>query len=246
MSPNAQSKIRAAAATDCGPVRSRNEDAHLIDVNSGLVALSDGMGGHQDGDLASRTVLAMLFEKLSKTSGLDGFDQPRIDGALRAAHESLGVLNRGRSPRDAMGATIVGVGIRSDQAECHVFHVGDSRAFLWRRGDLRVLTRDHSAHEAWLSRGGAGQAPPRHVLTQALGMRGTFEPTVLHLSLEPGDLMMLCSDGVSDVLDEAAISRELERMDCRQLAGGCALIIQAALNAGTRDNVTVIIVGIDR
>jgi PPM family protein phosphatase len=241
-------RLTAGAATDTGPLRTPNEDSHLIDLDLGLVALADGMGGHQDGEIASRTALSVLHAALRKArsdadaEAVVGADA--LPGALRSAHDHLLECNRARSRRDSMGTTIVGLIFEPRRNEARLFHVGDSRAYLWRQGQLVALTSDHSAYEEWRAAGAADAAPPRNILSQALGIRGSFAPTLAWLAIEPGDLIMLCSDGVSDVLDCAAMSAVLGGIDRGALTQGCATFVQAALQAGTRDNVTTLLVGV--
>jgi serine/threonine protein phosphatase PrpC len=241
-------RLIAAAATDKGPVRASNEDAHLIDLDLGLVALSDGMGGHQDGEIASRTALSVLHAEL-RTARSDADAEPvagadALQGALYNAHNHLLELNRARSRRDSMGTTIVGLVFEPRRDQARLFHVGDSRAYLWRKGGLVALTRDHSAYEEWRAAGGTAPAPPRNILSQAFGVRGSFAPTLASLTIDPDDLIILCSDGVTDVLDCDAMRAVLDGLDRGALPEGCAMLVEAALQAGARDNVTTLLVSV--
>lgn len=240
--------LTATAATDSGPLRRSNEDSYLIDLDLGLAALSDGMGGHQDGEIASRMALSVLHAELrSGYCGADGEAAAGADAlqaALHGAHNHLLECNRARSRCDSMGTTIVGLTFEPRRDEARLFHIGDSRAYLWRQGQLVGLTRDHSAYEEWRAAGGTATAPPRNILSQALGIRGSFAPTLANVSIEPGDLIILCSDGLSDVLDRAAMSALLGRVDRDALDRGCATFVEAALLAGTRDNVTALFINV--
>ena len=160
----------------------------------------------------------------------------------RAAHESS---------LDGMGTTLVGLALGepaggSGQRDAVLVHVGDSRAYRWRRGQLRRLTEDHSLVAEQLRMGvltgeEAVRSPLRHVITRSVGTRRSVQPEVQVLSVEPGDRLLLCTDGLTRELPDAALAVLLER-------GGdpaaCAeALLEAALRAGGHDNITVLLVG---
>lgn len=224
--------------TETGHVRRRNEDALLVEPDARVFAVADGLGGHPAGDLASATAVSRLRAVLvaGKTAvGAgdteaaappdEGVPEPghRLVSALQAAHEA--VLDRAGSDRAlwGMGTTVVLAEIAGDEA-C-VAHVGDSRCYLLHDGRLRQLTRDHGF-------GG--------YLTQALGLEGGIEPDVATVRCGPGDVLLLCTDGLTNMVSDADIARLLARASDAQEA--CDALTAAALDAGGVDNVTTVVV----
>ena len=240
--------IRVVCRTDSGRQRDHNEDSLLADPEAGLFAVADGMGGHEAGEVASAMALAALREALAS--------QGRSPAALRTpAHEALAegvrVANRevfevGRHrPEDArMGTTLVTTLIRDGEA---VFaSVGDSRIYRVRDGTLDQLSRDHSLVGELVARGEmtpeeARHSPHKHVITRALGVEPAVEVDAWSEALKPGDLFLLCSDGLTDEVTDPEILDTL-------LAGGpdleaaCQGLIDLANRRGGRDNITALLV----
>jgi len=234
--------MAAAVATHKGPVRKRNEDNHLLDLDLGLVAVLDGMGGHRDGDVASKTASDVFQAQLTRSSlRSEGVEETAlaVETALRSTHTFIRELNRGRTLRNSMGTTIVGLIFVPIRRNVILFHVGDSRAYLWQRRKLRQLTRDHSTFENWRDNGAPCPRPQRNFLLQAVGVGESIAPTVTPLSVEAGDLMLLCSDGLTDVLDGRSIEVVLADVATDALQAGCDALLEAALAAGATDNITV-------
>ncbi|TQK03564.1 PP2C family serine/threonine-protein phosphatase [Herbaspirillum sp. SJZ107] len=229
----------SAARTDVGRVRIRNEDACLDQPARGLWAVADGMGGHAFGDLASGAVVAAL----------DGLPDPAgLPACVEAARARLGAVN-GALRADArargvpvIGSTVVALFARGREAAC--LWAGDSRLYLLRQGRLQQLTRDHSQAEAWRDSGGdlaAATASP-NMITRAVGAADAIEFDVTTLPVRDGDVFLLCSDGLSTPVDEAAIATALAPGDCERAARD---LVALALAHGGRDNVTVVVVRAD-
>ena len=250
-------QLVAYARTDTGPVREQNEDSLLIDLENGVFVVADGMGGHAAGEVAS----AMATETVHRTlMGASDPDETRLvrdheteDPAdilrerLRYAMNQASIRIRReadvRPETRGMGTTLVVLVIDGDQA--HLAHVGDSRAYLFRQGRLVRLTRDHTVVQQEIDAGRltpelARLLPHKHILTQSVGFHGPVEPDTTTRWVEEGDLFILCSDGVTDPLDDDAITRVLTGTPMAQVA---ERLVTAALQAGAEDNVTVVAVG---
>jgi len=226
------------AATDVGRVRDGNEDAYLVDDAMGLVAVADGMGGHRAGEVASATALEALRAAISSGRPLREsiedantavFTKSLTDTSLRGMGTTLtaGTLVAG-------GTVLVG-------------HVGDSRAYLLHDGELRQVTVDHSLVEELVREGRltvdeAAVHPQRSIITRALGVDATVEVDVYAVELAPGDRLLLCSDGLTGMLQPDDIAATLRREDDPRRAA--TQLIDAANVAGGEDNITVVVVAV--
>jgi len=232
-------KLVAAAVTDVGRVRagSPNEDGYLDQVDRfGLVAVADGMGGHQAGEVASATALEALRAAVASGDPL----REAIEGANEA------VLEKSESDHDlhGMGTTLT-AGMLGADSSLTIGHVGDSRAYLSRDGELRQITDDHSLVEE-LVRGGeltpeqAEVHPQRSIITRALGIDPQIDVDVYPIELRAGDRILLCSDGLTTMVRPEEIASILGREpDPRRAA---QLLVDAANAAGGEDNITAVIV----
>jgi serine/threonine protein phosphatase PrpC len=237
------------AATDPGRERTHNEDAWRVCDDGRLLLLADGMGGYNAGEVAAGIAVDTL------SSALDGW-QPTGASAHPAAREqvlrkAIGAANAAilaaaaRRPEClGMGTTLVCVWL--DEHSATIAHVGDSRVYLWRDGRLTRLTRDHSVSQAMVDAGlldeyddRPGRRPVlRGVLTRALGVEPLVEPDLSHIDWRDGDRLILCSDGLTDLVDDGFIRECLGRGDDAVV---CArTLLAAALAAGGHDNVTVL------
>jgi len=228
-------KLAAGARSDIGRLRKRNEDAYLL--KDGLFVVADGMGGHRGGDVASNLALETIESATSPKFTL----QELVDEIKNANHA---VLERGESDRDlrGMGTTITAVMVEDSKA--HVAHVGDSRAYLLRGGTLQQLTEDHTlvqrmVREGRLSEDEAARHPQRSVLTRALGVDEEIPVDELTLDVHPGDRVLVCTDGLTSMVDRNRIQKILEREKDPQIAAD--KLIDAANKAGGDDNITVIV-----
>ena len=236
-------RLSSFAGTDVGLARSGNEDSHLRGRT--VFAVADGLGGHQGGEVAS----AMAVEPLAALDGRAFASAQEaaeaLAGAIREAN--LAILRRGRSDPElwGMGTTVTAAAVATDRV-LQLAHVGDSRAYLLRKGaPLRQLTTDHTVVEEAVERGlltrqQAAVHPQRGVVTRAVGLDPEVRIDLPEpLELEPGDQVLLCSDGLTEVVDDDQIAGVLaDRAD-----GGdaCQALIAAANQAGGPDNVTVVL-----
>ncbi len=243
-------RIDAAARTHRGR-RPNNEDAHVVDLDRQLFVVADGMGGYEGGEVASRLVVHTVhdFFVLDETDeertwpfGVDsarGFVENQLACAIRLANLEVVARRRGRLAK--MGSTVVALAIDGDRAV--LAHVGDSRIYRLRRGNLEQLTRDHSFY-AQLEAMGVVERPEGlgHVITRAIGFGDDAAPDLRVEPLAPGDVFLLCSDGLSEPLDAGAIASMLAQGDPGEAAEG---LVRAAYDAGGTDNITAVVVRCD-
>jgi protein phosphatase len=231
-------RLVVGAATDVGRVREGNEDGYLVDDTIGLVALADGMGGHLGGEVASATALEALRAAVSagrplRDAMLDAnaavFDKALTDASLTGMGTTLtaGTL--------AAGGTLI------------LAHVGDSRAYLLRDGAMRRITTDHShvqelVDEGQLTDDEAAVHPMRNIVTRALGLDASVEIDVHPVELQVDDRVVLCSDGLTDMVHEDAIAAELRREP--DPVAAAHKLVDSANAAGGVDNITVVVVAV--
>ncbi|HSW20270.1 MAG TPA: protein phosphatase 2C domain-containing protein [Ramlibacter sp.] len=229
----------SAALSHAGRVREVNEDACLEQPGRGLWAVADGMGGHSLGEFASRLAIRSLAD-LPPPQSLKQYvavAQERLQGANHRLREEAA-----RRDVQLIGTTIAALLV--SQRECACLWAGDSRIYLYRNGRLRQLTRDHSEIEAVRSRR-AGKAddtrrlPPSNVITRALGAQDTIAIDCETWEVFDGDVFLLCSDGLSNEVAEAAIEHALLPGNCRQASQE---LVDLALEHGGRDNITAVVV----
>lgn len=243
-------EISGAGFSDIGRVREENQDRFFIDREAGLFVVSDGMGGEPAGARAAEMVVGLLPPLLeTRTKGIEDLTDPRATEETLAAISELSAKVReegaGKPGLHGMGATVVVAMIR--HAQVLVAHLGDSRAYLMRRGALKQLTTDHSLAQLLVESGGirpeeAITHPARHQLTRSMGMGGEALPEACSLALSPGDRLLLCTDGLSGMVDKEGLVAILQQKQPPDIA--CKRLIDAANAAGARDNVSAIVVDV--
>jgi serine/threonine protein phosphatase PrpC len=233
--------LRAVAATDQGLVRSNNEDA--VFVGGRLLVVADGMGGLPAGELASE----ILVDSLAVVDDLPESDEPLQDliAALGTANERIEAAVADDDARDGMGTTVTAIMMAGDKVAA--LNVGDSRCYLSRSGDLTQLTRDDTYVQALVDQGvltpdDARRHPQRALVTQAV-QGGSFRPAGRMIPAHVGDRFLLCSDGLSDYVEDAIIAETLygtaDRKECARR------LVEHTLAAGAPDNVTVIVADVE-
>jgi PPM family protein phosphatase len=239
-------RISAYGTSDVGLVREGNEDS--LFVGRTVFAVADGMGGHQAGEVASQ-------KALEPVASLDSTDYPSPEDATGALVEAITAANTAvvaegaaDPSKSGMGTTLTVVMVRS--GKIHLAHVGDSRAYLLRDGEsISQLTTDHTLveqliREGRISREQAATHPQRSVITRAIGVDqevdvDSFPP----LELEPGDQILLCSDGLTGPVSDEQITTILRETDDGDAA--CAALVDAAKQGGAPDNITVVLLRVD-
>lgn len=228
--------MEVGLATDRGAARENNEDACA--AGERFLAVADGMGGHQAGEVAAALALASVQQPLPPELPVQEAVRQLFARAQRTIQEEA----RRRADRAGMGTTLTAAWLVDGRAV--IGHVGDSRAYLVRRGQVRQLTEDHSVVAELVRNGGlsaqeALQHPHRHVLTRSLGGPGEVEVDVVEVALEPGDRLVLCTDGVSSVLSEAELARVVGSAESAEAAAR-ALVRLAAAGGGGDDMTAVV------
>ncbi len=232
----------AAAFTHQGNVRQHNEDACLSLPERGIWAVADGMGGHADGDVASREVVRSL-ESLPDGLALEALAEAARGALVRVNRSLRERASAGLGPASVIGSTVVALLARGANAVC--LWAGDSRIYLLRDGELRPLTRDHSVVEELIMRGELSPEvalahPEANALTRAVGGDDALEVETVDVAVRDGDLFLLCSDGLTKEVTQTEMAEILGRTS--PLDAACDALVQQALANGGRDNVTVVAV----
>lgn len=241
-------RIVALGKTDKGLLRPHNEDALLVAAEEGVFAVADGMGGHAAGEVASHLAIEAIGELLGDKLRESSQSIPEmLLEAVEEANRRIAKRMEEQPEYRGMGTTVVTAVIRANHA--WVAHVGDSRAYLLRDGHLRQLTTDHSfvnelVRLGMLSREQAARDPRRNVVTRALGSGTVVVPDIQHEALQPGDLLLLCSDGLNTMLVDKRIL-DLLQAPPQEIETACDRLIEAANEAGGEDNVTVVLIRAD-
>jgi protein phosphatase len=252
--------VQWAATTDPGIRRASNEDSFCTRPDLGLFVVADGMGGHVAGEVASRIVVDAIDAFIAQTVSADlqttwphafdvtlGIDGNRLKGAFHLANQRLAREVAGSIDLRGMATTASAVLI-TDESKAVLAHVGDSRIYLWRAGELQRMTQDHSWVEeqvraGLLTPGEARTHPWRNVVTRALSGGEDPEVDVRSVPLQPGDTLLLCSDGLTSVVPDGRIAELLKANP--DLTEACTALVREANESGGPDNVTTLIVQLD-
>ncbi len=234
--------------TDAGRIRRENQDTFIAELEIGLFVVSDGMGGHRGGALASKIVIDDLPVLIETGLGRLRAGTPKaIRSLLRRSipeqSRQLRLEGTSESGFKDMGATVVAALLQ--KGRCFIANVGDSRAYRLRKGRLVQLTRDHSVVSELLEQ---GRIEPEEALNHAaqgqitryMGMEEKARPHVCSFGLKKGDRLLLCTDGLTDMLDDRAIAAVLSSETEPDAA--CGALVGSANNAGGHDNITVLVV----
>lgn len=233
--------------TDRGSVRSNNEDAVAVDPTLGVAILADGMGGLQAGEVASAEAVDIVRSFLS---ALAEIDEHSLNEAISTANARIFDLAEFGDDIVALGTTLVVWTAAPGGGRCMVANVGDSRAYRLRDTVLTQLTRDHSLIQQLIDSGAlsaeqARGAAHRNVITRAVGLEREVTVDIETHDCRPGDLYLLCSDGLTDMLSDAAIEDLLEPdalVDQKTLRDAADNLIEAANAAGGADNISIALI----
>jgi protein phosphatase len=235
--------LRAAASSHVGMRRQANEDHYAVVPDLGLYLVADGMGGHRAGQVASQLASQGAIRAIEALCDASISPAERLRHAVACANHEIFSSAQAKPELSGMGTTFVGMLFGGDRLA--LAHVGDSRAYLLRGGRLRGLTDDHSIvgellrrHE--ISESAAREHPHRHVLTRALGVRSRTEPDLAEMTPQPGDVFILCSDGLTTHVDDEEIAECLRSEADLDVAA--TRLVEAANLAGGLDNITVVLV----
>jgi PPM family protein phosphatase len=239
----------AHGLTDVGRRRDKNEDAFLVDPAMGLYAVADGMGGHAAGEIASKLAMEALEDSMRGSVWSPGSADTddaarRLENAVQEANRRICDSIRIHDERRGMGTTLVALLAAGQKAV--LAHVGDSRAYLVRGGSLVRLTSDHSwvneqVKLGYLSDEDAQRHPMRNIVTRALGSRPEVATDRTVEDMLPGDIYLLCSDGLNSMLSDSEIQTLVVRHR-GEPESACRALVAAANACGGEDNVTVVVV----
>ena len=247
--------VKAFGLTHVGRQRQHNEDAFLVEDEARLFLVADGMGGHAAGEIASRIAVDSISEFILHTKEDDGtwphaYDEHftrstnRLMAALRMANTRVLEAMRKDARLRGMGTTVVSCLV--EEGTVSVAHVGDSRAYLIRDGEISRVTNDHSwvfeqVQAGMLTEAEAEKHPLRNVITRALGGALQVTPDASEIEAKTGDLVLLCSDGLTGMVPESEILR-IVTSNNGDLEKACQQLIDAANERGGLDNVTAVLV----
>ena len=251
--PNTPLFLEIAAKTDPGLLRSLNEDSIATVNELGLLVLSDGMGGYQSGDVASSITTQVIVEGL--TQGLQGKLNHNsevaamVEDVVKRANRAIYLEGERRAQRihssqeQAMGSTLALLLFRNNHVT--MAHVGDSRIYRLRANQLELLTHDHSLLQEQIDQGilsteAAATSHNRHLVTRGLGLQAEVEVSLGECEALPGDIYLLCSDGLNDMVDNADIERVLNSLQANLPLAASQLVMIANDNGG-EDNISVIL-----
>lgn len=246
-------RLRVGAGTDRGCVRKLNEDMYVSRARQGLFVVCDGMGGAPAGEVASQiaveAILAQLDGSANDTPAAPDDERGylpqtrRLADAVRRSNRVIYDRAQQNPSHARMGTTVVGAWMTEHVAS--VAHVGDSRAYLWHDGRLEPLTRDHSLVEAHvraglLDREQSVHSTQQNVLVRVLGREPEVEVDLKEVPVQPGDYLLLCSDGLTRMVPDEALGDAIGRLRHPQRI--CDHLIDAANAGGGTDNITVVVV----
>ncbi|MFO0583011.1 MAG: Stp1/IreP family PP2C-type Ser/Thr phosphatase [Anaeromyxobacter sp.] len=251
-------RLTHAGLTDVGRKRTHNEDAYLLLPEENLWCVADGMGGHASGEVAARLAVEELAEFFQLTGRdeeatwpfkLDaklGYEENRLVTGVKLANLRIHERAQSDAKLRGMGTTIVACSLLKDGRTLVVGHVGDSRMYLWRAGQIRQVTEDHSLLNDYLrtkklTPEEVEAFPHKNVIVRALGMKPAVEVDLLKETLQPGDVVLLCSDGLSGMVPDARMGEVIQGAhgDLRLAARN---LIEAANEGGGVDNITCVLV----
>jgi PPM family protein phosphatase len=249
-------KIAYESLSDVGRKRKGNEDAIFVNPEQSLFVVADGMGGHAAGEVASKVAVEAINEFVCLTSGDDeitwpfgldeniSYDGNRLKTAIRYANRRVLEATREKAEYEGMATTVAAVLV--DEDTVNLGHVGDSRVYLFRGRALRLLTSDHSWVNEQLRSGiiSADQArghPLRNVVTRALGGRADLQVDMQAHKMQAGDILLLCSDGLTTMIGDEDITRVVEGAGS-DLSRAARELIASANERGGEDNISVLLI----
>lgn len=233
------------AVTHPGKVRNNNEDAFFTDEQAGIAAVADGMGGHTDGEVASAFAVAAVARAAeARHTGTPAHSLSLLGGVPRSVHQEI-ITYAEKQPGHRLPGTTLTAALL-DGAQLHIVHIGDSRAYLWRKGVLSPLTVDHThvfergVNVGSMTREQARTHPHSNALSRCIGgSYHPYEPDLLEYTVQPEDRILLTTDGLTDMVSEEHLAHIFRQETDRQGLSGA--LLSTALAHGGRDNITFIL-----
>jgi serine/threonine protein phosphatase PrpC len=246
-------KIVSAGVTNIGRKRKVNQDSFLMEPGSKLFVVADGMGGHAGGETASKLTVETVVQSIlnDKASNLNAEPGDLVMGAVHRANTAVHSTAEKNKSLAGMGTTVVTMYFTN--GKLYVGHVGDSRVYMARKGQLWQLTKDHSLVNEKLKAGIITREQmkrdrSRNVITRSVGFESSVLVDIYEKEVNPGDLYLACSDGLSGMMEDSEILRLIDEKgwDSDDLNPLCNTLIELACNNGGDDNVTVVVARIDK
>ncbi len=251
-------KVATALASDTGRVRGNNEDAIGEDPDVGLLVLADGMGGYNAGEIASGIAVTTVLDvvrrqwpelrhgEVDADTGY-GVESLMLRTAIEQAHSTIHSVAQSQPQCAGMGTTVVACVLHDDRMS--IAYVGDSRLYRHRNGRLEQITTDHSLVEELIARGhysreDAGRLVRKNIVTRALGVESAIAVDLIEETVEIGDVILLCSDGLTDMVDDAQIGLTLAK-HAATLDHAAKELVTLANAGGGKDNVSVVLARVD-
>lgn len=247
-------QFKICGKTDKGLSRSNNEDHFSIFEDPMVLIVADGMGGHAAGEIASQIAVDTTFDQIKKISTsaqkvFEVFDPKlseeamQLSAAIRAANKAIFLAAQDNKAWRGMGSTIAAVWLTSLERAL-IAHVGDSRVYLVRDKTIHQLTKDHSIigeqiHQGLITQEEARNSQIKNLITRALGQRQEVEVDVSELSIQGGDILLLCTDGLNSMVSDEEILSIVSQE--KELTEKCDMLIELANQNGGRDNMAVIL-----
>jgi len=236
--------VQAKGITHMGR-RENNEDFFLVDNELRLFIVADGMGGHNAGEVASSLAVRAVRDNIVGTFDRDNPAEV-IQRAVRKANAIVFSHASARDDLKGMGTTLTAVWVY--EKEAYVAHIGDSRAYLARQGELRLMTSDHSLVQEMVKNGGisekeARQHPQRNVLTRAVGTQEDVHVDINNIALQENDVLLLCTDGLTSTVSDRDILGVFSKLQSAEKS--CYDLIGMASKRGAEDNITAVVVYVD-
>ena len=238
-------KTLYAGLSNVGRVRTSNEDCMGLFPDLNLFVVADGMGGHAAGEVASSMAVETVRESISKNEGTGNSSLAAhcLERAIKASNQKIYEAGKQSPALSGMGTTIVSVLL--DQDTAYIGYVGDSRVYLSRQDEITQITTDHSLVNEYLKKGmmtpeEAEHHPLKHVLSRALGTALDVEADILSIPLKSEDILLLCSDGLSNTVNRQMMLQILKRSK-GNIQEACHQLIEQANSRGGVDNITVVI-----
>jgi protein phosphatase len=259
-------RLYSAGISDVGQRRDHNEDNFLIDEKLGLFVVADGMGGHEEGEVASKLAIETIFNHIKKLNdsyqkngqkeGLSTIIHHLLQDAIEDANNQTHCYNlaKGLAEGRGMGTTVTGFLIGSmssalnqssskpGQKMLYAFNVGDSRTYCFNQGILKQLSTDHSHYQLWIETGKEGEPPKHNIIYKAIGPWRRVVAEQHAINIKKNDIFLLCSDGLSDMLSDKEIRHCLHEHREQSLKKMAKALVNAANSAGGKDNITVVLV----
>ena len=239
--------LQASATTNVGMRRKVNEDRFALVPDLGLYLVADGMGGHKSGQLASQLAAEASILAAKALQGAMASLSEKLRQVVACANREVFTTAQSRPEFEGMGTTLVA--LLASEGRVALAHVGDSRAYLIRRGRIRTLTDDHSlvgelVRRREISQEDAREHPHRHVLTRALGVRPSVQGDLIEMTPHDGDVFALMSDGLTNHVRDEEIALAVNSSE--DLQAVCDSLVSFANDRGGSDNITVVLVRCDK